>query len=220
MILGRIRGLQDCLHLAALTALAILVSSQPQFRLTLINSGVVSLSMPFVHASVITGFTVLPSSMTEQSRFEDVPLCVPGHARTACKSTHTASLGSLRLALCRLCPILSCSCDGSLILSNWRLVILGSFSSPSNGVSIQTLWQITTESQGYLDELASDGKTTPRAPLTRSSTFRIKCGDVDVASSSREDQSRVGEDLGSEVVFWFVAHVPDHSPLPVPLHRR
>ena len=65
----------------------------------------------------------------------------------------------------------------SWILSNCRLVIFGSFSSPSNGVSIQTLWQINTESQGYLDELASVGKTTPRAPLPRSSTFRIKCGD-------------------------------------------
>ena len=109
------------------------------------------------------GFAFL---MTEQSRFGDVPFSVPGHAartwlaqraRTACKSTHTAPLGSLRLGLCRFCPILSCSCDGSLILSNCRLVILGSFSSPSNGVSIQTLWQTTTESQGYLDELASDG---------------------------------------------------------------
>ena len=80
MILGRIRGLQDCLHLAALTALAFLVSSQPRFRLTSINSGVISLSMPFVHASVITGFTVLPSSMTERSRFEDVPFSVPGRA--------------------------------------------------------------------------------------------------------------------------------------------
>ena len=28
------------------------------------------------------------------------------------------------------------------------------------------------------------------------------------------------EDLGSEVVFWFVAHVHDHSPLPIPLRRN
>ena len=32
-------------------------------------------------------------------------------------------------------------------------------------------------SQSYLDELASDGKTAPKAALTRSSTFRIRCGD-------------------------------------------
>ena len=62
-------GLQDCLHLAALTALTILKS-------VLSNSGVISLSMPFVRARVITGFTVLLSSTTEQSRFEDVPFSV------------------------------------------------------------------------------------------------------------------------------------------------
>ena len=28
------------------------------------------------------------------------------------------------------------------------------------------------------------------------------------------------QDLGSEVVFWYVAHVHDHSPLPIPLRRR
>ena len=33
--------------------------------------------------------------------------------------------------------------------------------------------RITIESQGYLDELASDGKTAPKAALTRSSTFRL-----------------------------------------------
>ena len=27
------------------------------------------------------------------------------------------------------------------------------------------------------------------------------------------------EELGSEVVFWCVAHVHDHTPLPLPLHR-
>ena len=52
---------------------------------------------------------------------------------------------------------------------------------PSDGlqVFIPGNWEteITTEGQGHLDELASDGKTTPRAPLTRNSTFRIKCGD-------------------------------------------
>ena len=26
-------------------------------------------------------------------------------------------------------------------------------------------------------------------------------------------------DLGSEVVFWYVPHVHDHSPLPIPLRR-
>ena len=76
-----------------------------------------------------------------------------------------------------ICSPIACSFEGYLILSYCRLVFSSSFSSPSNGVSIQTLWQINTESQGYLDELASDGKTTPRAPLTRSSTFRFKCGD-------------------------------------------
>ena len=34
-----------------------------------------------------------------------------------------------------------------------------------------------TESQGSIDELASDGKTAPKAALTRCFTFRIKCGD-------------------------------------------
>ena len=42
---------------------------------------------------------------------------------------------------------------------------------------VQTFWQITTEGQGYLDELASDGKTAPKAAMTGSCTFRNKCGD-------------------------------------------
>ena len=70
-----------------------------------------------------------------------------------------------------------CSCDDSWILKNCKLVFLGSFPSPSNGVGFQTLWHMTTESQGYLDKLVSDGRTTPRAFLSRNSTFRIKCGD-------------------------------------------
>ena len=37
---------------------------------------------------------------------------------------------------------------------------------------------ITTEGQGYLDVLAADVKTAPKAAMTGSSTFRIKCGDV------------------------------------------
>ena len=52
---------------------------------------------------------------------------------------------------------------------------------PSNGlqVFIPGNWEteITIESQSYLDELASDGKTAPKAALTRSSTFRVRCGD-------------------------------------------
>ena len=40
-----------------------------------------------------------------------------------------------------------------------------------------TLAQVTIVSQGYLDELASDGKTAPKASIAESSTFRIKCGD-------------------------------------------
>ena len=40
-----------------------------------------------------------------------------------------------------------------------------------------TLSQVTIVSQGYLDELASDGKTAPKAAIAESSTFRIKCGD-------------------------------------------
>ena len=35
--------------------------------------------------------------------------------------------------------------------------------------------EITTEGQGYLDELAADVKTAPKAAMTGSSTFRIKC---------------------------------------------
>ena len=30
---------------------------------------------------------------------------------------------------------------------------------------------------GYLDELAADGKTAPKAAMPGGSTFRIKCGD-------------------------------------------
>ena len=61
------------------------------------------------------------------------------------------------------------------------LVIFGSFSSPSNSVVSQTRafshLDSSTLSQGSIDELASDGKTAPKAALTRSSTFRIECGD-------------------------------------------
>ena len=52
---------------------------------------------------------------------------------------------------------------------------------PSNGLQVfhPGDWEteITTEGQGYFDELAADGKTAPNAVLTGSSTFRIKCGD-------------------------------------------
>ena len=37
--------------------------------------------------------------------------------------------------------------------------------------------EITTEGQGYLVELAADGNTAPKAAMTRSFTFRVKCGD-------------------------------------------
>ena len=37
--------------------------------------------------------------------------------------------------------------------------------------------EITTEGQGHLDELAADGKTSPKAAMPGGSTFRIKCGD-------------------------------------------
>ena len=69
VILERIRGLQDCLRLAALTALTILPSvlshcvSFRQFPVQS-NSGIIPLILPFVRARVTTGFTVLPSSMT------------------------------------------------------------------------------------------------------------------------------------------------------------
>ena len=35
------------------------------------------------------------------------------------------------------------------------------------------------EDQGYLDKLAAARKTAPKAAMTESSTFRIKCGDDD-----------------------------------------
>ena len=35
----------------------------------------------------------------------------------------------------------------------------------------------TTDGQSYLDELVADGKTAPKAAMTGSSTFRIKCGE-------------------------------------------
>ena len=52
---------------------------------------------------------------------------------------------------------------------------------PFNGlqVFIPGNWEteITTEGQGYLVELAADGNTAPKAAMTGSSTFRIKCRD-------------------------------------------
>ena len=57
--------------------------------------------------------------------------------------------------------------------------------------------EITTEGQGYLDELAADGNTAPKAAMTGSSTFRIKCGDdgfhqdsLDVPHQSRKGKHR------------------------------
>ena len=44
-------------------------------------------------------------------------------------------------------------------------------------IRVHAFRQITTEGQSYLDELVADGKTAPKAALTRSSTFRIRCGD-------------------------------------------
>ena len=44
-------------------------------------------------------------------------------------------------------------------------------------IRVQAFRQFTTEGQSYLDELVADGKTAPKAALTRSSTFRIRCGD-------------------------------------------
>merc|ERR1712217_272645 len=52
---------------------------------------------------------------------------------------------------------------------------------PFNGLQIFTPgnWktEITSEGQGYLDELAVDGKKAPKAAMPHGSTFRIKCGD-------------------------------------------
>ena len=66
------------------------------------------------------------------------------------------------------------------MIVQFQTYTFGSFflGQPSNGVASPTsASRHFGLSHGYLDELAADGKTAPRAALTRSSTFRIKCGD-------------------------------------------
>ena len=71
---------------------------------------------------------------------------------------------------------------------------------------------VHTESQGYLDELSSDGKTTPRAPLTRSSSFRIKCGDDGFRHVSFDvsHPSRTGDLHLASTEMPRVSHTGDH----------
>ena len=64
-----------------------------------------------------------------------------------------------------VCSLLNRLNDDSGILS-WLVVLKRTLLCCSSR-------RITIESQGCLDELASDGKTAPKAALTRSSTFRI-----------------------------------------------
>ena len=56
----------------------------------------------------------------------------------------------------------------------WELTVC-----ESAAVFIPGNWEteITNEGQGYLVELAAAGNTAPKAAMTGSSTFRIKCGD-------------------------------------------
>ena len=81
---------------------------------------------------------------------------------------------------------------GSLKLDHWAFGPHHVWTDPATGLVVR-MWQpfnglqvftpgswkteITTEGQGYLDELAADGKTAPKAAMPGGSTFRIKCGD-------------------------------------------
>ena len=81
---------------------------------------------------------------------------------------------------------------GFLKLGGWAFGPHHVWTNPTTGLVVR-MWQlfnrlqvftpedwkteITTEGQGYLAELASDGKTAPKAAMPGDSTFRIKCGD-------------------------------------------
>ena len=73
---------------------------------------------------------------------------------------------------------LSCSGNGSLTFEqlqtrHFRQFLLITFQLCQHSDTLTD----HTEGQSHLVELVLDGKTTPRASLTRSSSFRIKCGD-------------------------------------------
>jgi hypothetical protein len=80
---------------------------------------------------------------------------------------------------------------GSMELDHWAFGPHHAWTDPASGLIVR-MWQpfnglqiftpgnwkteITPEGQGYLAELAADGKTAPKAAMPGGSTFRIKCG--------------------------------------------
>merc|ERR1712136_661892 len=89
---------------------------------------------------------------------------------------------------------------------------------PFNGLQVFTPgnWktEITTEGQGYLDELAADGKTAPKAAMPGGSTFRIKCGDDGFHQDSLDvpHQSSTGDNfahMSSVLNRWLLREVPN-----------
>ena len=105
-------------------------------------------------------FLVIP----ELCRAEQFRRCFPQYARTympGCQRCHLRPNAPVQ----GLAWYVACCCvlsDGTWTLMSCRPITSGSFSSPC---------------QGYLVELASDGKTLPNTAMTGSSTFRITCGD-------------------------------------------
>lgn len=81
---------------------------------------------------------------------------------------------------------------GSMTLDHWAFGPHHAWTDPATGLIVR-MWQpfnglqiftpgnwkeeITADGQKYLDELAADGKTAPKAAMPKGSTFRIKCGD-------------------------------------------